>query len=182
MNEEEMRNLMYTAQLRNLGPFSIRYPKGRGVMQHWRKSFKEIPIGKGRIVREGTDLAILSIGHIGNLVAEACEILKEEYSMAHFDMRFVKPLDQELLHKVFGTFNRVITVEDGTIVGGFGSAVLEFMSENHYSAQVRRLGIPDRFIEHGTQEQLYSECGFDVNGICRTVREMVKPKLLTKVI
>jgi len=182
MNEEEMRNLMYTAQLRNHGPFSIRYPKGSGVMPHWRKSFKEIPVGKGRIVKEGTDLAILSIGHIGNLAVEACNILKEEYSVAHYDMRFVKPLDQELLHKVFSAFSHVITVEDGTIVGGFGSAVLEFMSGNHYRAQVHRLGIPDRFIDQGTQEELYHECGFDVDGICRTVREMVRPRLLTKVI
>lgn len=182
MNEEEMRNLMYTAQLRNHGPFSIRYPKGSGVMPHWRKSFKEIPVGKGRIVKEGTDLAILSIGHIGNLAVEACNILKEEYSVAHYDMRFVKPLDQELLHKVFSAFSHVITVEDGTIVGGFGSAVLEFISENHYRAQVHRLGIPDRFIDQGTQEELYHECGFDVDGICRTVREMVRPRLLTKVI
>ena len=182
MNEEEMRNLMYTAQLRNHGPFSIRYPKGKGVMAQWRKPFREIPVGKGRVLREGTDLAILSIGHIGNMAAEACDILKDEYSAAHFDMRFVKPLDHELLHRIFSTFTHVITVEDGVIMGGFGSAVLEFMSENLYKAQVRRLGIPDRFVDQGTQEQLYRECGYDVDGICRTVREMIKPKLLSKVI
>lgn len=182
MNEEELRNLMYTAQLRKHGPFSIRYPKGKGVMQQWKKSFREIPLGKGRIVREGIDLAILSIGHTGNMVVEACNMLKDEYSIAHYDMRFVKPLDHELLHTIFKTFNNVVTVEDGTIVGGFGSAVIEFMTENNYRSQVRRLGIPDRFIDQGTQEELYSECGYDADGICRTVREMVKPKLLTKVI
>ncbi len=183
MNEEELRNLMYTAQLRNHGPFAIRYPKGRGVTPHWKKPFKEIPIGKGRMIRKGSDLAILSIGHAGNFVSEAAEILqKENISTAHYDMRFVKPLDEELLHTVFKNFSQVITVEDGTVVGGFGSAVLEFMADSNYSAQVRRLGIPDEFVDQGTRDELIKLCGFDVSGIAAAARDMVRTKVYTKVV
>jgi len=183
MNEEELRNLMYTAQLRNHGPFSIRYPRGRGVMPQWRKSLKEIQVGKGRLLRKGSDLAILSVGHVGNFVSEAAEILKKEnISTAHYDMRFVKPLDEELLHTVFKNFSQVITVEDGTVVGGFGSAILEFMCDNNYSAQVRRLGIPDKFVDQGSQEELIKLCGFDVGGIADTARDMVRTKVFTKVV
>jgi 1-deoxy-D-xylulose-5-phosphate synthase len=183
MNEVELRNLMYTAQLKNHGPFSIRYPRGRGVQLDWKKSFKEIPIGKGKIIRKGTDIAILSIGHIGNHVAEAIDNLEKEHiSAAHYDMRFVKPLDEELLHKVFKQFTQVITVEDGVMSGGFGSAILEFMCDNGYTSRVKRLGVPDRFIDHGTQQELYKECGYDVEGIVETVKTLVKPKVLSKVI
>ena len=136
---------------------------------------KEIPVGKGRIIKDGTDLAILSIGPIGNRVKRACNKLEEEnISCAHYDMRFVKPLDTVLLHEVAGKFDKIITIEDGTINGGFGSAVLEFLSENNYTTKVVRLGIPDRFIDHGTQAELYKECGFDLNGILESVRELIK--------
>jgi 1-deoxy-D-xylulose-5-phosphate synthase len=176
MNEEELRNLMYTAQLENKGPFSIRYPRGNGVMTNWKLPFKEITVGKGRKIKSGTDIAILSLGHPGNFVVEACELLKETHSIAHYDMRFAKPLDEVLLHEVFSKFDKVITIEDGCIQGGMGSAVLEFMADNGYSARVKRLGIPDKFIEHGEQKELWQECGFDTNAIVETVKEMVAKK------
>jgi 1-deoxy-D-xylulose-5-phosphate synthase len=176
MNEEELRNLMYTAQLENKGPFSIRYPRGNGVMINWKLPFKEITVGKGRKIKSGTDIAILSLGHPGNFVVEACELLKETHSIAHYDMRFAKPLDEVLLHEVFGKFDKLITIEDGCIQGGMGSAVLEFMADNGYSARVKRLGIPDKFIEHGEQKELWQECGFDTNAIVETVKEMVAKK------
>jgi 1-deoxy-D-xylulose-5-phosphate synthase len=176
MNEEELRNLMYTAQLENKGPFSIRYPRGNGVMTNWKLPFKEINVGKGRKIKSGTDIAILSLGHPGNFVVEACELLKETHSIAHYDMRFAKPLDEVLLHEVFSKFDKVITIEDGCIQGGMGSAVLEFMADNGYSARVKRLGIPDKFIEHGEQKELWQECGFDTNAIVETVKEMVAKK------
>lgn len=174
MNEEELRNLMYTAQLEKKGPFVIRYPRGQGVMPDWKRPFKEIQIGQGRVVCEGEDLAILSIGAIGNEVVKATLQLNEEgIHPAHYDMRFVKPLDEELLHKVFKKFKKVITVEDGCIQGGFGSAVLEFMADHGYSAQLVRLGIPDRVVEHGEQEELWSICGYDAKGIVNSVKQLV---------
>ena len=172
MNEEELRNLMYSATLHE-GPYSIRYPRGSGVMPEWKTPFREIPAGQGRIVKEGEDVAILSIGHIGNYAVEACKTLaKEGLNPAHYDMRFVKPLDEELLHEIFGKFKKVITIEDGCIMGGFGSAVLEWMSDNGYQAQVKRLGIPDAVIEHGEQMELHHECGFDPEGIANAVRSL----------
>lgn len=172
MNEEELRNLMYSATLHE-GPYSIRYPRGSGVMPEWKTPFREIPAGQGRIVKEGEDVAILSIGHIGNYAVEACRTLaKEGLNPAHYDMRFVKPLDEELLHEIFGKFKKVITIEDGCIMGGFGSAVLEWMSDNGYQAQVKRLGIPDAVIEHGEQMELHHECGFDPEGIANAVRSL----------
>jgi len=177
MTEEELRNLMYTAQLPDKGPFVIRYPRGNGVMIDWKKPFREISIGKGRVIREGNDIAVLSIGTTGNMVVEACKILENEnISVAHYDMRFVKPLDKDLLSFVFEKFEKIITIEDGTIVGGFGSAILEFMSENNYQSSVIRLGIPDEFIEHGTQNELYKVCGYDVNGICSTIKQALQKK------
>ncbi|NJO92383.1 MAG: 1-deoxy-D-xylulose-5-phosphate synthase, partial [Chloroflexia bacterium] len=169
IDEEELRNLMYTSQLPDKGTFVIRYPRGNGVMPEWKTPFKEIKVGKGRKLKDGNDIAILSIGAIGNLVRNLYEKFDlEELSVAHYDMRFVKPLDEELLHSIFKKFDKVITVEDGTIVGGFGSAVLEFMAENNYSAKVKRLGVPDKFIEQGTQEELYKECGYDEDNILET--------------
>jgi 1-deoxy-D-xylulose-5-phosphate synthase len=174
MNEEELRNLMYTGSVYN-GPFSIRYPRGAGVMPEWRTPLREIPVGQGRIVKEGEDVAILSIGHIGNYAVEACEILsKEGLSPAHYDMRFVKPLDGELLHEIFGKFTKVVTIEDGCLMGGFGSAVLEWMVDQGYTAQVKRLGIPDQVVEHGEQIELHRECGFDPSGIAATVRSLAE--------
>ncbi|MBK7286299.1 MAG: 1-deoxy-D-xylulose-5-phosphate synthase [Flavobacteriales bacterium] len=174
MNEEELRNLMYTAQLRDIGPFSIRYPRGEGVMTEWKTPFKEITIGTGRKVRSGNDIAVLTIGHIGNIAAKGIDALQAEgYSVAHYDMRFAKPIDEMLLHEVFGKFKHVITIEDGCIQGGMGSAVLEFMADHGYQAQVKRLGIPDHFIEHGTQKELYAECGFDEVALVAAVKEML---------
>ena len=176
MNESELRNLMYTAQLDSTSnPFVIRYPRGEGVMPQWRTPFEEIKIGKGRKLKDGRDLAILSFGHPGNFAAAAIRELRTEgIDPGHYDMRFAKPLDEELLHEIFARYERVLTVEDGAINGGFGSAVLEFMAANNYSAKVRVLGIPDRIVEHGTLKDLHRECGFDSKGIVESVREMMK--------
>jgi 1-deoxy-D-xylulose-5-phosphate synthase len=182
MDEIELRNMLYTAQLKEHGPFSIRYPRGRGAIADWKKPFEEIPVGKGRMITDGNDLAVLTIGNTGILAAQAIkELSKENYSIAHFDMRFVKPLDEELLDKVFSKFKYVLTIEDGVLKGGFGSAVLEFMCDNVYASTVKRLGIPDRFIDQGTQQELYKECGFDVEGIVKEVKALVKKRVLSRV-
>lgn len=175
MNEEELRNLMFTAQLpRQEKAFSIRYPRGQGVMPNWRTPFQQIEIGKGRKLREGQDIAILTIGHIGNYAVDACDKLEAKgISVAHYDMRFVKPLDENMLHEIFKNHSRVITVEDGCIQGGFGSAVLEFMADNQYPATVKRLGIPDEVIEHGEQHELYREAHFDAIAIEATALELM---------
>ena len=180
MNESELRDLMYTAQLEtNELPFVIRYPRGEGMLVDWKTPMKEIQIGKGRKLKDGKDIAILSFGHPGNFAAAAIRDVKAEgINPAHYDMRFAKPLDEELLHEVFANYSKVITVEDGTVVGGFGSAVLEFMNENGYKADVTIMGIPDRLVEHGTPKQLYDEIGIDANGIAATLRKMA---MLTKV-
>jgi 1-deoxy-D-xylulose-5-phosphate synthase len=179
MNESELRNLLYTAQLdTNQYPFVIRYPRGEGVMPEWKTPMQEIPIGRGRRLKEGRDIAILSLGHPGNFVTAAIRELKVEgLDPAHYDMRFAKPLDQEMLHEVFRKYDRIITVEDGTIVGGFGSAILEFQAEHHYQAKVKMLGIPDHIIEHGTLKELQHECGFDAPSIAAAIREMMKDKV-----
>jgi 1-deoxy-D-xylulose-5-phosphate synthase len=175
MDSLELRNLLYTAQLDKItGPFSIRYPKGIGMVRDWQKPFTETQIGKARIISEGKDIAILSIGHPGNFVAEAVSELKtEDISVAHYDMRFIAPLDAEVLHSVFKKFSKIITVEDGILKGGLGSAVIEFMCDNGYNSDVRRLGIPNYFVEHGTQEELIRECGFDAESIVSAVKEMM---------
>ena len=176
MNESELRNLMYTAQLpRQERAFSIRYPRGKGVTVNWRSPMEEVGIGKGRKLRDGDEIVLLTIGHIGNYAVEVCNrMAKKNLSIGHYDMRFVKPIDEAILHEVFNTYKKVITVEDGCIQGGFGSAVLEFMSDNNYHAEVRRLGIPDRIVEHGEQVELHIECGIDPDGIERTVIEMME--------
>jgi 1-deoxy-D-xylulose-5-phosphate synthase len=175
MNEAELRNLMFTSQLENKGPFSIRYPRGNGVMTEWKTPMKEIKIGTGRKLTNGDDLAILTIGHPGNFATEAVIELKElGLSVAHYDMRFVKPIDEVMLHEVFSKFKKVICVEDGCIMGGFGSAVIEFMADQNYSAQVVRLGIPDRYVHHGTQKELWADCGFDKDGIVNKAKEMLQ--------
>lgn len=163
-NEEELRHMMYTAQLPNKGPFSIRYPRGNGYLLEWRTPMQELEIGKGRSLIEGNDIAILSIGPIGN---EALKAIRKctTRSVALYDMRFLKPIDTDLLHNVFRKFNKIITLEDGSVIGGLGSAVLEFMADNGYTAKVVRLGVPDSFVEHGSQQQLYKECGFDADAI-----------------
>jgi 1-deoxy-D-xylulose-5-phosphate synthase len=173
MNEEDLRNLMFTAQQENMGPFSIRYPRGNGVMPEWRRPLKALEVGKARMICDGEDVAILSIGHIGNEVVKAClELNSDGIHPAHYDMRFVKPLDSSVLHHVFKKFKNVITVEDGCIQGGMGSAVLEFMADNNYSSNIVRLGIPDKIIEHGEQVELWAECGFDSTGIRRAVEKI----------
>ena len=176
MNESELRNLMYTAQLETtVNPIVIRYPRGEGVMAEWRTPFEEIKIGKGRKLKDGRDIAFLSFGHPGNFaVAAIRELRTEGIDPAHYDMRFAKPLDEALLHEVFNKYSRVLTIEDGTVKGGFGTAILEFMAANNYSAKVKLLGIPDRIVEHGTLKDLHRECGFDAKGIAETAREMMK--------
>ena len=175
MNEAELRNLMYTAQLPRDGKaFSIRYPRGQGVMPEWRTSMEAIPVGTGRTLREGSGVAILSFGHVGNYAAEVCEKLEAiEIQIGHYDMRFAKPLDEKLLHKICRRYSSLITVEDGCIQGGFGSAVLEFMADHNYHMPVRRLGIPDVVVEHGEQAELHRACGFDQEHIESAVVTML---------
>ncbi len=175
MNEAELRNLMYTAQLPRDGKaFSIRYPRGQGVMPEWRTSMEAIPVGTGRTLREGSGVAILSFGHVGNYAAEVCEKLEaKEIQIGHYDMRFAKPLDEKLLHKICRRYSSLITVEDGCIQGGFGSAVLEFMADHNYHMPVRRLGIPDVVVEHGEQAELHRACGFDQEHIESAVVTML---------
>lgn len=175
MDEVELRNLMYTAQLDDINqPFSIRYPRGCGIIADWQKEFEKIEIGKGRKLSDGTDIALLSIGKSGIFAQRAVKSLaKKDISAAHFDMRFVKPLDTEMLTEIMNNFDQLITIEDGAIQGGFGSAVLEFMAENGFTNKIKILGIPDKFIEHGTPDELYKECGIDTKGIVRTAKELV---------
>ena len=177
MNEQELRNLMYTAQLKECGPFSIRYPRGNGVMINWETPFEEITIGKGRQVSDGNEVAILSIGHPGNFATQAREKMEQNgYSIAQYDMRFVKPLDEKLLHQIFKKHNKIITVEDGCVQGGFGSAILEFMADHNYQAAIKRLGVPDEFIQHGTQAELWRECNYDAQAIEEAIQQLVGVK------
>ena len=182
MNEKELRNLMYTAQLDSTtNPFVIRYPRGEGMMADWKTPFEAIEIGKGRKLKDGEDVAILSFGHPGNFAAAAIrEVKAEGINPAHYDMRFAKPLDEALLHEVFAKFSKIITIEDGTVQGGFGSAILEFMTEHGYKASVKIMGIPDRLVEHGTPKQLYAEIGLDANGIANVLREIMKNKVTVR--
>lgn len=183
MNEQELRNLMYTAQLdSNTMPFVIRYPRGEGVMPEWKTAMEEVEIGKGRRLKTGTDVAIVSLGHPGNFAQAAIRQLRTQgIDPAHYDMRFVKPLDEELLHEVFSNYTKVVTIEDGTVVGGFGSAVLEFMNTHRYNAEVTILGIPDRLVEHGTPKELHRECNYDAQAIEEAVLSLMKEKVTTKV-
>ena len=174
LNEIELRNLMYTAQKPNQGPFSIRYPRGKGVIVDWKKEFKELVVGKGEVIQKGKDLAILSIGHPGNFVINAQKKLKEAgISAAHYNMIFVKPIDEGLLHKIFKKFDRILTIEDGCVQGGFGSAILEFMAKHNYSAKFKMLGIPDKFVSHGTQKELYAECFYDEDAIIKSIYKLL---------
>jgi len=174
MNESELRNMMLTAQQDDMGPFSIRYPRGKGVMTDWKTVMKPIKVGTGRRVSAGEDIAILTIGHPGNFAQDAIKELKQlGGSVAHYDMRFVKPLDENLLHEVFSKFDKVIIVEDGCLMGGMGSAILEFMVDQGYTAKVKRMGIPDEVFHHGTQQELYIDAGFDTENIIKTTIEML---------
>ena len=186
MNEKELRNLMFTSQLETTKyPFVIRYPRGEGVMADLQKEtmaekypLEEIQIGKGRKLKDGEEIAILSFGHPGNFAQAAIrELRTNDINPAHYDMRFAKPIDEEMLHEVFAKYNKIITIEDGTTIGGFGSAVLEFMAQHNYTAQVKMLGIPDRLVEHGTLKELHRECNYDSQGILETVREMMSDKM-----
>jgi len=182
MDEIELRNLMYTAQLETVtSPISIRYPRGNGVIIDWQQPFKEIEIGKGRKIKDGKDVAILTIGHPGNFAVKACKVLAEEgIDAAHYDMRFVKPIDEQMLHEVFTKFSNVITVEDGCLMGGMGSSVLEFMADNNYNSKVIRLGIPDKVVEQGTQMELYKECGYSPDDIVEAARGIMGKKKSSK--
>lgn len=181
MNEQELRNLMYTAQLPDKGPFVIRYPRGNGSMIEWRTPMKEIQVGKARLLKKGNDLIFLTLGPLGVKVSQVIEKLEAEgHSIAHVDMRFVKPLDEEMLHWVFQNFKNIITVEDGAIAGGMGSAIIEFMADNGYNSKIKRLGIPDHFIEHGTQTELYGECGLDKKGITEGAMSMLQNIMVKK--
>ncbi len=170
MNEHELRNLMYTAQLDGKGPFIIRYPRGRGVLVDWRCPFQEIPVGTGRKLTDGDDVAVLTIGPLGNDVQEIIAELPEK-SVAHYDMRFLKPLDETILHEVGRKFQRIITVENGVRNGGLGSAVLEWMNDHGYQPRITRMGLPDRFVEHGTVDELRHIVGID--------KESIKKEILT---
>ncbi len=176
MNEQELRNLMYTAQLDSTTlPVVIRYPRGEGMMPDWKKPFEAIEIGKGRKLKDGKDIAVLSFGHPGNFAASAIRDLRAEgITPAHYDMRFAKPLDEELLHEALRKYSRIITVEDGTVVGGFGSAVAEFMAQHNYKNDLKILGIPDRIVEHGTLKELHRECGYDAEAIREAIVEFSK--------
>ena len=179
LDEHELRKLMYTAQLPDKGTFVIRYPRGSGSLIDWHCDFEELPIGRGRCLKEGTDLAVLSIGPIGTEVAQAITMAEMEaansgrqLSVAHYDMRFLKPIDTDLLDEVGHKFNRIITVEDGVVEGGLGSAVLEYMSDHNLAPHVHRIGIPDRFIEHGTVPELRHLIGMDAAAISKAIQEM----------
>ncbi len=175
MDEVELRNMMYTAQLENMGPFSIRYPRGCGCIVNWQQPMEKIEPGKGRQLSEGDDMAILSIGTTGIYASRAVKMLaKDGFSVAHFDLRFVKPLDEEMLHTIFRKYQKVLTVEDGVILGGFGSAIIEFMIHNGYCSKVVTLGVPDRFIEQGKVEELHRECGYDQQGIYHSSLELLQ--------
>ncbi len=182
MNEQELRNLMFTAQLPEMNlPFVIRYPRGEGVMVDWKKPFEQLPIGKGRKLKDGKDIAILSLGHPGNFAQTAIRNLRSEgIDPAHYDIRFVKPIDEALLHEVFQNYDKIITVEDGTVVGGFGSAILEFMNENGYQSQIKILGIPDAIVEHGSLKELQKECHYDAIAIADAVKTLLGKSILTE--
>jgi 1-deoxy-D-xylulose-5-phosphate synthase len=182
MDEIELRNLMYTAQAKPAGLFAIRYPKGLGVTVDWEKPFQLLPTGKGRVICKGNDIGIVSIGTAGNLVVEACQRLGSEgIHAAHYDMRFLKPMDEDLLHYICRSHQQIITVEDGTIVGGLGSAVTEFAHDHQYPVHIRRLGIPDHFVAHGTVEELYRECGYDAEGIAAAAKTVLQRQILLHV-
>lgn len=173
-NEHELRRLMYTAQLPDMGPFVIRYPRGRGVLTDWQCPLEAVEVGKGRLMKEGSDLAVITIGPIGNVAEKAIQQAEKALScsIAHYDLRFLKPLDEDMLHSIGKKFHRILTVEDGILKGGMGSAILEFMADNRYTPIVKRLGIEDKFIQHGPVKDLYALCGIDEAGILHALTEL----------
>ena len=182
-DEIELRNLMYTAQLPDQGPFIIRYPRGRGILTDWRKPFEPIVVGKGRKIKEGDDVAVLSIGPIGNLAEQAiCSWEKESgKTAALYDMRFLKPIDTDILNEVGKKYSRIITIENGTVTGGLGTAVVEYMMDNGFTPTIRRLGLPDRFIEHGSTPQLLHICNIDENAVISALKELTSGPKQTEV-
>ena len=178
LNEIELRNMMFTAQHDNMGPWVIRYPRGRGELADWRKPMHKQTVGKGRMIRDGRDLAIISVGPIGNTALKAAEELSlMDVEVAVYDMRFVKPIDEDLLEEIRLRFQNIITLEDGALAGGFGTAVLEYLCSKAQMPQVVRLGIPDRFVDHGSPDELYKECGIDSEGIKATALELVNKNI-----
>lgn len=174
-DEHYLRNLMYTSQVRNFGPFAIRYPRGKGLLTDWKNEMKEIPVGKGRKLKDGTKVAVLTIGPIGNIASQSIsEAAEKGVDAAHYDMIFLKPLDNELLEEVANHFNKIITLEDGTICGGLGTAVTEWMNDHHKNVEILRLGLPDAFVKQGTVSQLYERCGIDKDSIVRHILELGK--------
>lgn len=173
-NEHELRRLMYTAQLPDMGPFVIRYPRGRGVLTGWHCPLEPVEVGKGRVLKEGTDIAVITIGPIGNIAKEAIQKAEKilSCSIAHYDLRFLKPLDEAMLHQIGKKFHRILTIEDGVLKGGMGSAILEFMADNQYTPMVKRLGIEDKFIQHGPVKDLYALCHIDEAGILHALTNM----------
>lgn len=175
MDEHYLRNLMYTAQLRDKSPFAIRYPRGKGVLKEWHNEMQQIPVGKGRQVADGEDIAVITIGPIGNEALKAIEKVAEKgIRAALFDMIFLKPLDCDLIESICKKYDKIITVEDGTLIGGLGTAVTEWINDNGYKVKITRLGIPDKFIKQGTVQQLYSICGIDADSISKSITKMVK--------
>jgi 1-deoxy-D-xylulose-5-phosphate synthase len=174
-NEVELRHLMYTAQQPNMGPFVIRYPRGKGTVIDWKVPMKVLSVGKGEQLKEGDDMAVLTIGSMAHSAQQAIEKVEKEknISIAHYDLRFLKPLDVTMLHEIAKKFKQIVTIEDGVIQGGFGSAVLEFMSDNGYNIRVKRLGIPNTFVEHGTPEELYNMLGLDPDGIIASIKDLI---------
>lgn len=173
-NEVELRNIMYTAQLGLDHPIAIRYPRGRGITVDWQQPFEAIEIGKGVCIKEGRDIAVLSIGTIAKNVSEAIDIATDKANVAHYDLRFVKPLDENLLHSVFQKFDKILTIEDGTVNGGFGSAILEFAATHKYNNSITVLGIPDTFINHGTIDELQQLCKIDSVSISNQINALIK--------
>lgn len=176
MNEKELRDMMFTFQAEAKSPYCIRYPRGKGVMVDWKTPFEKMEVGKAKVIKEGEEVVVLSLGHIGNYVTKASSLLKkEDISIGHVDMRFVKPLDTDMIDVVAKKYKTIITIEDGSLMGGFGSAVLEYMADKGYTNRVKRLGIPDEVIEQGEQIELHKYCGFDPEGIAQTVKKMLDP-------
>jgi 1-deoxy-D-xylulose-5-phosphate synthase len=163
---------MFTCQNKKLGAVSIRYPRGRGFNRKWKNDFKEIEIGKGQKLIDGKEIAIISIGHVSNFAIEASKVLKPELEVSVYDMRFLKPYDEEMLHDAFSKHKHIISVEDGTVIGGLGSLLTEFKNEHNYTSKIHILGIPDEFIEHGTPSELYALCGYDATGIIYTIKSI----------
>ena len=174
MDEHELRKLMYTAQLPDMGPFVIRYPRGRGVLTDWRCNLEAIPVGKGRMLKDGKDLAVISLGPIGYKAKKSIERVESEknVSIAHYDLRFVKPLDYEMLDSIGKRFKKILTIEDGVLAGGVGSAVMEFMSDNGYDVSIKRIGIKDNFVQHGSVDELYKICGLDEDSIYSSIIQL----------